>query len=61
MYVAAPQPCRRREAAGWRASLSKKNGFEGFVGFVIMLHELMLKLSQSGPKGNFFLNRTSFS
>jgi hypothetical protein len=32
--LAAPQPCRRREAAGWRASHNPKNGFEGFAGFV---------------------------
>ena len=32
--MAAPQPCRRWEAAGWRASHNPKNGFEGFAGFV---------------------------
>ena len=31
---AAPQPCRRREAAGWRASQTLKKGFVGFAGFV---------------------------
>ena len=35
--------------------------FESFAGFVIMLHVLMLNLSQSGPKGNFCLKRSSFS
>jgi hypothetical protein len=32
---AAQQPCRRREAAGWRASHNPKKGFAGFESFVI--------------------------
>ena len=32
--LAAPQPCRRREAAGWRASPTPTKGFEGFVCFL---------------------------
>ncbi|MBR7024338.1 MAG: hypothetical protein IKI09_12850 [Bacteroidales bacterium] len=32
--LAAPQPCRRREAAGWRASPTPTKGFEGFACFV---------------------------
>ena len=32
--MAAPQPCRRRKAAGWRAFLKPEIGFVGFVGFV---------------------------
>ncbi len=31
---AAPQPCRRREAAGWLASHNPKKDFDGFAGFV---------------------------
>jgi hypothetical protein len=31
---AAPQLCRRREAASWHASYNPKIGFEGFAGFV---------------------------
>ncbi len=31
---AAPQPCRRWEAAGWLASHNPKKGFDGFAGFV---------------------------
>ena len=31
---AAPQPCRRREAAGCIASHNPKKGFDGFAGFV---------------------------
>ena len=34
MRVAATQPCRRREAAGWLASPNKQTGFESFAGFV---------------------------
>ena len=31
---AAPQPCRRRKAAGWRAFLDQEKGFGGFASFV---------------------------
>ena len=33
--IAASQPRRRWEAAGWHASHNKTNGFEGFESFVI--------------------------
>jgi hypothetical protein len=36
--MAAAQPCRRREAAGWHASHNQENGFAGFVGFVIFMN-----------------------
>ena len=32
--VAAPQPCRRREAAGWHASPTLETSFAGFESFV---------------------------
>ena len=33
--MAAPQPRRRWEAAGWRASHIQQRGFDGFGSFVI--------------------------
>ena len=35
---AAPQLCRRREAAGWRASRNFEKGFDGFESFVTKKH-----------------------
>ena len=32
--MAAPQPCRRWKAAGWRAFHNQEKSFVSFVGFV---------------------------